>query len=281
MLLFLRMKISVLIDNSPNPENNQILTEHGLSFYFEADGRKWMMDCGASDKFLENAEKLGINVADVDFLILSHAHSDHTGGIAGFLSVNSKAKIYLSAHISKGVSYYSTRRGGKRNISIDYSFVERHFNRFVCVDKNCFLTEHVLLISDIPSNHPQPKGNQTLLANDCLDDFRHEMALVINLPEGAIVISSCCHKGILNTLRACKKTKIAAYIGGTHLLDGSTEFRFETADEIRRIAQGIQSEFSGIKLITGHCTGQDAATIFRETMQSDFRFFHSGEMLEI
>ncbi len=65
------MKAAVLVDNNPHPTQN-LLTEHGLSIYFEADGFKWLFDVGASDYFYTNAKRMGINVKDVDFLVLSH-----------------------------------------------------------------------------------------------------------------------------------------------------------------------------------------------------------------
>ena len=67
------MKVTVLIDNNPHPTQN-LLTEHGLSIYFEVDGFKWLLDVGASEQFYTNAVSLGINITDVDFLVLSHAH---------------------------------------------------------------------------------------------------------------------------------------------------------------------------------------------------------------
>ena len=77
------MKVTVLIDNNPHPELN-LLTEHGLSIYFEADGFKWLLDVGASGQFIINAQKLGVDISAIDFLILSHGHSDHTGGLENF-----------------------------------------------------------------------------------------------------------------------------------------------------------------------------------------------------
>lgn len=74
------MKITVLIDNNPDPELS-LCHEHGLSFYFEIDGLKWLFDVGASDQFSVNARKLDIAIKDVDYLILSHGHKDHTGGL--------------------------------------------------------------------------------------------------------------------------------------------------------------------------------------------------------
>lgn len=71
------MKVAVLIDNNPHPELNYF-TEHGLSIYFEADGLKWLIDVGALENFYTNAVRMGTHIEDINYLVLSHGHVDHT-----------------------------------------------------------------------------------------------------------------------------------------------------------------------------------------------------------
>ena len=85
----------------PHPEKPSLVAEHGLSFYVETRHEKILLDVGASDKFMRNAHNLGIEIADVDVLVLSHAHKDHTGGLAHFLQNNSKARC-ICRQISMG-----------------------------------------------------------------------------------------------------------------------------------------------------------------------------------
>ena len=268
------MRVVVLIDNTPNPYSD-LQTEHGLSIYFEVDNRKWLMDVGASGKFAENAKKIGVDIAGIDYLILSHAHRDHTGGLANFIKQNSKAKIFISSHIA-GNFYYSTRRGSKRDISPDYSIVENNPERFVLVDTDTRLSESVMLHCNIPLLFDTPKANRTLLVNDSSDDFSHEMALCINTPKGHIVISACTHMGILNTLSACGNKDICSFIGGTHLIDSNTENLYETDVQLIEIAHKIKSLYPQMKLITGHCTGANAQKILSETLEDKFISFYSG-----
>ena len=86
------MRITVLTDNIGN---NGLEGEWGLSFYIEYHGRKLLLDAGQSGVFAENAEKLGLSLADVDFAVLSHAHYDHADGMSVFLDRNSRAKLWL------------------------------------------------------------------------------------------------------------------------------------------------------------------------------------------
>ena len=100
-------KIVILSDNR---EGNALMrTEHGLSVYLETDKHKFLLDTGASDAFIKNTSVLGVKLQDVDYVFISHGHSDHIGGLRYFLDINSKAKVLLSPNIRKA-QYFSKRR---------------------------------------------------------------------------------------------------------------------------------------------------------------------------
>lgn len=264
------MKLIVLVDNAPGRQDG-LIAEHGLSIWMEIDGVQWLIDTGESDAFAQNASRLGINIADVDNLILSHGHRDHCGGLETFLSLNNKAKIYLSANIGDN-HYYSTRRGAKRNISLNHSLIQDNSERFVFVENNTPLSNSVNIITTIPHNHPQPQANATLLKNDSLDDFNHEIVVTVNTPNGVIIISPCSHNGVLNTLDACRHLgNITHYIGGTHLVDD-----FESEDELTFLATAIKQLYPNLTLITGHCTGNSAKNAFNKTLNNQFFEFYTG-----
>lgn len=100
-------RIIILSDNRSN--DPLLETEHGLSVYMERQGRKYLLDTGASDLFMRNAEKLGVDIGEVDYCLISHGHNDHIGGLPAFLEMNHKAKVILSAEIP-GAEYASARR---------------------------------------------------------------------------------------------------------------------------------------------------------------------------
>src|SRR5574344_3030767 len=102
------MELKILIDNNQSKSNPKLLSEHGLSIYIEEGSLRYLFDVGASGRWSINARELGLNVEDIDHLILSHGHADHTGGLSSFLIQNSKAKIFASEKVSK-YSYSSYR----------------------------------------------------------------------------------------------------------------------------------------------------------------------------
>lgn len=75
-------RIIILSDN--RTDNPLLETEHGLSVYLENNGRRYLLDTGASDLFMRNAEKLGVDLSEVDYCLISHGHNDHIGGLPAF-----------------------------------------------------------------------------------------------------------------------------------------------------------------------------------------------------
>ena len=269
------MKLCVLVDNAPGV-HGVLIAEHGLSIWVEHNDTQWLIDTGLSDAFAKNALQLGIDIANVDYLVLSHGHIDHCGGLETFLSLNNKAKIYLSANIGNN-RYYSTRHGEKRDISLDRSLIEKHHQRVVFVDANIAINKSVRIVSSFSSTHPQPLANSTLLANDSLDNFNHEIAVEITTDNGIVIVSPCSHNGVINTIEGCGNNQnVSHYIGGTHLVDG-----YESEEDLQQLATTIKSRYPQLTLISGHCTGERAKMVFRKVIKDKFLEFYTNFTLVI
>ena len=91
-----RLTITVLVDNTLAAGDGAagLKSEHGWAAWIEADGRRVLLDAGASDLVLRNAAVLGVPIAQAEAVILSHGHYDHTGGLAAVLDAAPRAALY-------------------------------------------------------------------------------------------------------------------------------------------------------------------------------------------
>ena len=104
------MKWTVLPDNRSN--DSRLFTEHGLSILLETEQHRILLDTGANDVFIKNAEQLGLDLSTVDYVFISHGHSDHAGGLRYFLEQNTKAKVIVSPDAISG-KFFSNRKASK------------------------------------------------------------------------------------------------------------------------------------------------------------------------
>lgn len=272
------MKIINLIEDTPGKPGCK--NEHGLSFYIETKGHRILMDAGATSAFLENAKALGIDLGQVDTVILSHGHYDHSGGIMPFVEINPLAKIYMQK--TAGEFYYSLREKGETYIGIDRRIPE--LLQVCMVTGNRRIDDELFLFSEIKGRRFWPESNQRLkcrIGETLVQDiFLHEQCLVVEEEGKKILLSGCAHNGILNILdrfREIFQCDPDAVISGFHMIqkNGCTK---EQAEVIRNTAR----ELAGTKTIfyTGHCTGRQAFTWMKEIMGEQLREIHSGDRLE-
>lgn len=239
------MKIVFLADNRTC--SKELNTEHGLSVYVETDRHKVLLDTGASDLFIRNAEKQGIDLSAVDYVFISHGHADHIGGLPYFVKINDRAKIIMSPSIIGG--HYVSKRNHEHSITteMDYDLIK---DRLIAADRNFDIDDELSVIADIPYIEEMPKGNCNLYRNNengelVRDDFCHETALRVD----NLLFTGCAHHGILNIMKAAGF--IPQYvIGGFHLLDD-----YESDEHLSEIATTLTEDYPDTMFYTGHCTG--------------------------
>ena len=284
------MKITVLMENESCRED--LLFEHGLSFLVEADGRRSMMDTGASDAFLINAQTLGVDLTQLDGVLISHNHNDHTGGIRQMAEHNPSVSFYFkeAAHnrlyqISPEPRIYPGEQVGlkERYIGEPEGFFDRMAKRIVWVKEGLQLSKRLYLCSATHLDHRFSCQDQTLCqlkeGEMIPDDFSHEMFLVETTSQGLILLSSCSHNGILNIAQSAMEQfhqPIRYLVGGFHLGGASRlvctpEFVAETG---RRLM-----ELGCEKIYTCHCTGRLAFGMLQEEMGDRLAYLKTGDVL--
>ena len=263
------MKWTVLSDNRSS--NLALETEHGLSILLENEKHKILLDTGASDVFIRNAELLGIDLSDVDYVFISHGHSDHAGGLRYFLKYNQKAKVIVSPNAMNGTFF--SKRGNLHSITTEWSKIDD--DRLVLTDKISQITDGIYVMAHIPQIHPIPKGNNNLYVQDVHgvrrsqyihDDFRHEHALYAD----GLLFTGCAHSGLENILATCP-WNVHTVVGGFHLLDGQ-----ESEDELSTLAVRLKANYPETQFYTSHCTGDRVFEVMKEVMGEQLQAFYTG-----
>lgn len=273
------MRIQNLIEDIS--ADNGCLYEHGLSFYVETQKHKLLVDAGASDKFMENAMKLNIDLKKVDTLVLSHGHYDHSGGIIPFTAINPNARIYI--HEKAADDYYSEKPDRTYYAGIDKEIVK--LSQTVTISTDTIIDDELFVFTNVIGRRHWPQGNKKLkkkVNEEFLqDEFDHEQYLVIKTEGKEILMSGCAHNGILNIIDRyieIKRHEPDVIISGFHMMK-SAEYTTEEIETIRQTAKELKKYKT--QYYTGHCTGEPAFKIMKEILGDQIKYVRSGEKLDI
>lgn len=273
------MKIIVLTDDTYGDEN--ILAEHGLCMYIESAGNRILADTGATGIFLDNAERLSADISSVDTVFLSHGHYDHTGGLARFLSVNSKARILFQPGATD--DFYSIRDDGPHYIGSDKNLFEsRHL---MPTEGSYAINESISVFTGISGRRGFSSSNLRLkrMQNGIRvqDDFSHEQYLVVEEGGRTYLFSGCAHNGILNILDRFRELygKNPDYVfSGFHFMKSSAY----TAEEEKNITDTARElKETGITFFTCHCTSFPAYWLMKPIMGENLHILCSGFIVNL
>ena len=266
-----KLEMTVLIDNLAEAP---LVGEWGLSILIDADGRRLLLDTGASGFFAKNAECLGIDLGSVDVGVLSHAHYDHGDGLDTFFALNENAPFLVREGARENC--FGVKEGALRYIGIKSGMLREHAARIRYVRGVHEIAEGIWLVP-----HRRADYSAIALRNDLYtvdhgerrpDDFAHEQSLVIETGKGLVVFNSCSHAGMANILADIRELlgwgDVRAYVGGLHLYkmtDGELD------------ALGGEIERTGIEhIFTGHCTGDHAFAFLKARLGGRIEQFSSG-----
>ena len=271
-----KVKIVVLSDNFTSTIIPPLIGEWGFSAFIKADDVGILYDVGNSGlPVLHNAELLGIDLKkDVDYIILSHGHSDHTGGLGNEkLREKLRGKVVI-AHPSIFEKKFLNWRSRLEYIGLPLSRdeMEREF-KLVLTREPLEFTKGVMFAGEV-KNYGFPRYTSGLFKAEgeqiVPDNLLDDVPLYINTDKGLIIITGCGHSGILNIIRhareVTKEERIYAVLGGFHLLSSPKEHVDEVLKDLESTAE---------KIGPAHCSG------FQVRMSSKYIDMGVGKTLEV
>ena len=250
------MKLTILVDNNTIIDR-YLIGEPALSIFIEADDRRILFDTGYSNAFLKNAQKLGIDLLDLDAVVISHGHVDHTWGLMPLMRLYTEhnfenaalsrpprqSRPQLIAHPAALESKNLDSLGLSEIGSVfDPSKLARHFNLRLSTTP-VWLSQNLVFLGEIERANDfeaqKPLGQTTHAGDQTPDHLLDDTALACKTSHGLVVISGCAHAGICNTIeqakRVCEDEHIVDVIGGFHLLNPDPNQLSGTLDYFSRL----------------------------------------------
>ncbi|MBN1778401.1 MAG: MBL fold metallo-hydrolase [Clostridiales bacterium] len=263
------MIIKALVEDTTR--DSAFLSEHGLSLYIEANGRKVLFDAGQSPAFARNAEKLGVDLSQVDFAVLSHAHYDHGGGLRAFLMRNDHAPVYISPY-----AFDECLNGVDEYIGLDKT-LQGHSRLVFAGEKtrlpdgfSVYPGEGRPLVQPVSAYGLQTRRNGAVIP----DDFRHEQYLEITENGRCVLISGCSHKGIVNIVHWFRPDVL---VGGFHLM------KLDPQAGGRAALDAVAQELANANTVfhTCHCTGVPQYKYLKRQMQDRVFYLSAGQEISV
>jgi len=264
------------------------IAEHGLSMlvkvFCDGEAHTVLFDTGVSqDGAVLNAKGMGVNLKDVEAIVLSHGHYDHCGGLLNFIRTIGKKNLPIIVH----EDMFKTRGVAGKDGSIrkypDFPSENKIKPAVFVKTKNPYLLagDAILVTGEIPRKTDFEKGyvQQRALINGVWQPdpwVWDDRALAVNVEgKGLVVVAGCAHAGIVNTVLYAKQitgaSKIHAIIGGFHLSGRDFEERIGKTMEVLK-------QFNPDVVVPMHCTGWRAAFAIAEAMPKAFVWNSVGNL---
>lgn len=286
------LKITTLAENSAQ---SVLLGQWGLSFLLElvdgkGDDRKVVFDTGINKRaLLHNVKSLKMDLSNVDCVVLSHGHLDHTAATAEIVKTSGGVRVYAHPHTFLP-RFHKDKTGKERQIGVPkgegIAEIEKAGGKVVLTSKpaeivpGAWTTGHIERVTPFERAFPLSQTEKLIILVDGKktdDQILDDQALWMQVDGiGSHVITGCAHAGLINTLMHVQKIgqlkQIHSLVGGTHLVGRSEEYLHKTITELKRF---------GLKLISPcHCTGFKATANLWNAFPTAFVLDFSGRIIE-
>ncbi len=258
-------------------DSKEIIKDWGFSALVEHDGKRILFDTGNNAATFEhNVKAIGVDLSKLDFVVISHRHTDHTTGLKYLLSVNPNVPVYapmesfgifggaVPAALIKPVTTLPDRMryyDGKYPDKIPTGYPWSSGN-FVLVDKLTEISPGIFIVFTIS----ETPGTLEL----------RELSLVLRGPDGLSVIVGCSHPGIEEILRAA-----SAIDPHVHFLCGGLHLVSTPETEIDRLVDNLKNKWKIEKVAPGHCTGEPAFLRLQKAFGDNYLYAGAGTRLDV
>jgi 7,8-dihydropterin-6-yl-methyl-4-(beta-D-ribofuranosyl)aminobenzene 5'-phosphate synthase len=270
-----KFEITILYDAFGN--DPAMKKDWGFSALVEVGGKRILFDTGNDgDIFAANVKAKGVDLANLDFVVLSHRHSDHMAGLNHVLSVNPRVKIYAPRE-GFGIygsqlpsSFYRKNEGlpshmryydGKPPEIMKFGAAWQGAN-FETIDKTTEVAPGVTLIA-LVSDAP---GTREL----------RELSLAVNTPDGIVLLVGCSHPGIDKIVEAA-----AAINPKIHLITGGFHLVVAPDDVIAKAVAALKDVFKVENVAPGHCTGEPTFAALKQAFGNRYIYAGVGTSLQL
>lgn len=227
------MELKVLVDNNTIIDH-YYLGEPAVSYLVNDGGTKILFDVGYSDIFIKNALKMNESLMDISYVVISHGHNDHTGGLVPLTRLYSEAKAENINHFNPTVVahpdafLYKEFGGDDIGSMLDSKKISKYFD-IRLVSEPLWITDNIVFLGEIERSNDfenmEPIGQCEKLDLMVDDYVKDDSALVYKSVHGLVIITGCSHAGICNIIEYAKKvcgdSRILDVIGGFHLIEPS------------------------------------------------------------
>lgn len=252
------LNITCVVDNAVR-RSSRFWGEHGVAFLIETENERVLFDTGQSGTvLLHNLAILGLEPDDLDALVLSHAHYDHTGGLSLLTEqLNPGTPLYANPDLFR--ERYAERDGELENVGLTLTRGDLMSRVVLALDRG----EQEIVpgvwttgaIVDRPDMEGRSDRHWMRQAGEIVPDaYLDDMALVLTRDDGLVLLCGCCHAGLLNTLAHVERVfgrSIRVIAGGLHLSSASE-------DELAHICHVLAGMPVLERLYPNHCTGEAA-----------------------
>lgn len=249
-----RLKVTILVENTVGVPLG-LLSEWGLSMHLDFGDESILFDTGEQGNLISNAQILGNDLRQIDRVILSHGHYDHTGGLLKFLKYRGRVPVY--AHPNLFTGHYGQRLNGQVYLGVPFcpeqlesAGAEFHWHREpVELRPGLWLSGEVpreTAFERVDDKLVEMKGGQAV--QDAITD---DLSLFYVTDLGLVILLGCAHSGLVNIVEHAKQVtgegRVRAIIGGTHLGPATPDQQKQTIEYIRGLDLTC--------LAPNHCTG--------------------------